>query len=94
MPKNNFKERSKDKFLEVKILWPPATKKESFSGKVKAISGRNRLGNFDILPNHENFISLTFNNLIIHTIDKKINYQFDRGVLEVSENKVKIFLGL
>lgn len=83
-----------DNFLEVKILWPPAAKKESFQGKVKAISSKNRLGNFDILPGHANFISLILNALTLHTPDKKINYQFTRGVLEVNENKVKIFLGL
>lgn len=83
-----------DNFLEVKILWPPAAKKEPFEGKIKAISSKNRLGNFDILPSHTNFISLIFNTLTIHTPNKKINHQFTRGVLEVSENKVKIFLGL
>lgn len=83
-----------DNFLEVKILWPPAAQKESFQGKVKAISSKNRLGNFDILPGHANFISLIFSTLTIHSLDRKINYQFKRGVLEVSENKVKIFLGL
>ena len=84
----------KNNLLEVKILWPPTARKESFTGKVKAVSSRNRLGNFDILFDHANFISLIFNNLTIHAPDKKINYQFARGVLEVSENKVKIFLGL
>lgn len=86
MPKNSL--------LEVKILWPPSAKKESFEGKVKAISSKNRLGNFDVLPEHANFISLIFDNLVIHAPDKKINYQFERGILEVSSNKVKIFLGL
>ena len=80
--------------MEVKILWPPAAKKESFEGKVKAISSKNLLGNFDILPDHANFISLIFNTLIVHAPDRKINYQFIRGILEVSRNKVKIFLGL
>jgi F0F1-type ATP synthase epsilon subunit len=80
--------------LEVKIYWPPAAKKEAFTGKAKAISSRNRLGNFDVLFGHANFISLIFNDLIIHTEDKKLNYLFERGVLEVSENNVKIFLGL
>ena len=83
-----------DDFLEVKILWPPAAKKEAFEGKVKAISSKNRLGNFDILPGHTNFISLIFNTLTLQAPNKKIDYQFARGVLEVSENKVKIFLGL
>ena len=73
----------------------PVIGKERFEGKVEAISSQNRLGNFDILPEHTNFITLIFNSLTIHTTDKKkLTYQFERGVLEVSENRVNVFLGL
>ena len=66
-----------------------------FEGKAKAISSKNRLGDFDILPQHTNFISLIFENLTIITEEnKKITYQFERGVLETSQNQVKVFLGL
>ncbi len=84
-----------EKLLEVKVFCSPVIKKEPFRGKARAVSSQNRLGKFDILPEHTNFITLIFNNLTIHTPDKKtLNYQFERGVLEVSENKVNIFLGL
>lgn len=73
----------------------PVIGKERFGGKVEAISSQNRLGNFDILPEHTNFITLIFGSLTIHTTDKKkLTYQFERGVLEVSENRVNVFLGL
>jgi len=82
-------------FLEVKIFWLPIFKEVFFEGKVESISSQNRLGQFDILPNHANFITLISDGLSIITADKKkINYQFKNGVLEVSENKVNIFLGL
>jgi len=90
MKENN----SKDKFLEVKILWSPIMKKEFFEGKARAVSSKNRLGDFDILPGHINFISLIFETLTLHLPEKKINYQFKRGALEVSQDKVRIFLGL
>lgn len=80
--------------LDVKIFWSPTTKQETFKGKAKAISGKNRLGNFDILPGHTNFISLIFEELKVYTPEKEISFKFNRGVLETSENQVKIFLGL
>lgn len=83
------------KLLEVKVFCSPIIEKESFRGKATAISSQNRLGKFDILPEHANFITLIFGDLTIHTPDKKkFTYQFERGVLEVSENKVNVFLGL
>jgi F0F1-type ATP synthase epsilon subunit len=85
----------KEEFLEVKIFCSPILKTENFSGLARSISSKNRLGSFDILPKHINFITLIFDELIIETLEKKkIIYKFQRGVLKVSENKVKIFLGL
>lgn len=81
--------------MEVKLFWLPIMKEISFEGRAKSVSSQNRLGKFDILPRHANFITLIFESLTIITPEeKKISYQFKRGVLEVSENKVNIFLGL
>lgn len=90
MEKNN----NKEKFLEVKVLYAPAMGKEAFQERATAVSSQNRLGDFDILPSHTNFITLILKTLTIHTFEKKINFQFERGVLEVSEDRVNIFLGL
>lgn len=81
--------------LEVKVLCSPVIGKEPFRGKAEAVSSQNKLGKFDILPEHTNFITLIWGTLIIYTPDKKnFTYQFKRGLLEVSENKVNVFLGL
>lgn len=83
------------KFLQVKVFCSPIIEREPFRGRARAVSSQNRLGKFDVLPEHTNFITLIFGNLTIHTVDRrKITYQFERGVLEVSENKVNVFLGL
>jgi len=85
----------KKEFLEVNVFWLPIVKEVFYQGKAEAVSSQNKLGKFDILPKHTNFISLIFNNLSILTPDKKkVTYQFKRGVLEVTKNKVNIFLGL
>ncbi len=82
-------------FIEVKIFCSSLVEEEPFRGKAEAISSQNRLGKFDILPKHTNFITLIFKSLTIHLPDKKkLTYRFERGVLQVSENKVNVFLGL
>lgn len=90
-----MKKNNKEDLLEVKLFWLPIAKEVFYQGKAKSISSQNKLGKFDILPRHANFITLVFESLTILTPEKKkISYQFKRGVLEVSENKVNIFLGL
>ena len=85
----------KKALLEVRIFCSPIIKESPYEGEAEAVSSQNKLGKFDILPGHTNFITLIFNNLVIHTPDKnKITYQFKRGVLETSEDKVRVFLGL
>lgn len=82
-------------FLKVKLFWSPAERKKPFEGEAEAVSSQNQLGKFDILPGHANFITFIFKNLTIHLKNKeKKFFEFERGVLEVSKNKVNIFLGL
>lgn len=79
----------------VAVFWPPFSGKIGYRGGAVAISSTNPVGRFDILPEHTNFISLIFKRLTIHLEDKKkIDYEFNRGVLEVSDNVAKVFLGI
>ena len=81
--------------LEVNVFWLPIIKEVFYQGEAETVSSENELGCFDILPKHANFITLIFNNLsIITPTKKKLTYQFKRGVLEVSKDKVNVFLGL
>ena len=85
----------KKDFLEVEVFWMPIVKEVFYQGRAETVSSQNNLGFFDILPKHANFITLIFNNLSIITPDKKkLTYQFKRGLMEVSKNKVNVFLGL
>lgn len=87
--------RNKKDLLEVKLFWLPIIKEVSYQGKAESVSSKNRLGNFDVLPYHANFITLIYDHLTIITPEKrKITYRFKRGVLEVRKNKVNIFLGI
>lgn len=81
--------------LLVSVFWSPSQGNEPYEGKAAAVTSENQAGKFDILPQHVNFISLIKNKLIVHTLDKKeVEYAFTRGVLEVSNNKVSVYLGL
>ncbi len=82
-------------YLDVELFWAPVEDKERFEGKAKSVSSRNKMGNFDILPQHTNFITLIFDSIIIDTVRQgKVEYEFNRGVLEVSNDEVRIFLQL
>jgi F0F1-type ATP synthase epsilon subunit len=82
-------------YLKVKIFWMPLTKEVFYQGEALSVSSQNQLGKFDILPKHTNFITLIFDELSIVTLKgEKITYRFKRGVLEVTKNRVNIYLGL
>ena len=79
----------------MEVLWAPATGSVGYKGPAVSLSSKNKLGNFDVLGEHTNLISLVFDKLSIQTPEKKtIEYRFQRGVLEVSENNVRVFLGI
>lgn len=66
-----------------------------YDDKVEAVSSKNDKGIFDVLPEHENFISVIKENIVIH---KKINenqeMKIENGILRVYKNKVNIYIGL
>ncbi|KKS70686.1 hypothetical protein A3E45_04110 [Candidatus Daviesbacteria bacterium RIFCSPHIGHO2_12_FULL_43_11] len=77
-------------FLQVKILSP---KEVIFEGPVFAVSSKNTSGDFDILPQHANFITLLQGVPI--TVKKPKNetatFNFPLAIIYASNNKVTIF---
>lgn len=66
-----------------------------FDGQALSISTANEKGEFDILPAHENFISIISKKLIIIDPSNKRNeLKIDTAVLHVNENKVNVFVGI
>ena len=66
-----------------------------YNDKVEAVSSKNDKGVFDILAEHENFISVIKENIVIH---KKINQnqemKIENGILRMYRNKVNIYVGI
>lgn len=66
-----------------------------YEGPAFSVSSTNASGPFDILPEHENFISLIKQNIVIHMITgEKREIPLEKGVLKTQSNKVWVFLGL
>ncbi len=57
-----------------------------------ALTSYNEKGLFDILPYHENFISLISKMLKIKTLTKDVTMQFDSAVLLVQNDFVHVFI--
>lgn len=83
--------KGKQKMLTVKVKNPEAT---LYEGEAYAITSINDKGIFDVLPQHENFICMIKNKVVIHLSEGyKKEYQIEKGVLKASENTISIFLG-
>jgi F0F1-type ATP synthase epsilon subunit len=65
-----------------------------FEGEVSAISTYNDIGIFDVLPMHENIISLIKNKIIIHNENEQKELKIESGLLKANNGKVNIYLGI
>ena len=63
-----------------------------FDGPVTAITTYNDMGLFDVMPMHENFISLIKNKIILHNLDAKKEFKINQGIIKIKNNKVDIYL--
>jgi F0F1-type ATP synthase epsilon subunit len=65
-----------------------------FDGDVEAVSSKNEVGPFDILPEHGNFVSTVNEYLRIHKTGGEIEeIKLDKGILRVKENLLEVFIG-
>ncbi len=76
--------------LEVKLYSPFHV---YFDGGAESVSAINEAGPFDILPGHANFFTLLVQGEIrITSAGQEFTYSVSRGIAQVADNKVKIFL--
>ena len=77
-------------------LAPPNYKKHlAYKGYVKSLSATNSEGKFDILPMHENFLTMLTGPIRI--VDESGNtheIDVDKALIDASNNIVKIFVEL
>ena len=65
-----------------------------YDGQATAVSSFNDVGLFDVLPLHENFISLVKDKIIILDNSGQKEFKINNGLLKVKDDKVNIYLGL
>ena len=69
--------------------------KVEFEGTVATISSVNQKGVFDILVQHENFISLLDSSLKIRLLDGNVkDFPVASAVVKVTNNQVEVFVGV
>ncbi len=78
--------------LDVEIRSPD---KMLFKGEAQAISSRNEVGPFDVLPQHENFISIINGNITVWTgKHQKQEIESESAIMKAKSNTVRVFLGV
>lgn len=89
---NPQNEKVDPNILTVKISNPD---KVLFSGSATAVSSKNSVGPLDILPQHENFISLLTDKIVIHQ-EKHLKTEIPNqsAIVKAKSNRVNIFLGV
>ena len=66
-----------------------------FDGEIQALTSYNDAGEFDVLPLHENFISIIKRYLkIFPKTGEELNIQLEIGVLKVNAGKADVYIGI
>lgn len=76
--------------FNLKVISPQDT---LFEGKAASLSSKNSSGNFDILAEHADFITIIENQpIVIRTEDKKKQtLQFDLAIIYTTKNNVIVY---
>lgn len=79
--------------IYVRILSP---QKMLFSAPALSVSSKNQQGNFDILPQHANFISMIENQpIVVRQANKPpVTFKFPLAIIYVTGGKVNIYTNI
>lgn len=79
-----------DQSLIVRVISPQQI---FFEGPAASVSSKNMSGNFDILPQHANFLTLIENYPIIirPVLGKPITFNFPLAIIYTFDDKVNIY---
>lgn len=66
-----------------------------YEGEAEAVTATNKVGQFDILPEHADFFSiLTPGEVIIETATNPISIAINNGIITVRDNEVMLFVNI
>jgi F0F1-type ATP synthase epsilon subunit len=86
------KEALAPRILKVNVSSPD---KVFYDGEAEAVSVVNDKGPFDVLPYHENFISIVYDKVTVHKKigGEKVEFPIESGVLKIEKNIVTVLTG-
>lgn len=66
-----------------------------YEGTAQAVSATNRVGDFDILPEHADFFSiLSPGSVVIDTASNPVTFDITDGIIAVKGNEVMLFVNM
>jgi F0F1-type ATP synthase epsilon subunit len=66
-----------------------------YEGDAEAVSATNKVGKFDILPEHADFFSiLSPGEIIIETSTDPVVFNVSNGIITVRDNEVMLFVNI
>jgi F0F1-type ATP synthase epsilon subunit len=66
-----------------------------YEGDAEAVTATNRVGKFDILPEHADFFSiLSPGEIIIETSTEPVVFNVSNGIVTVRDNEVMLFVNI
>ena len=67
----------------------------SFDAEIDSLTGHNDKGDFDVLRQHSQFISLIKNKLIVRLLDRKVQeIPVDNAIMRVKGENIEVFIGI
>lgn len=66
-----------------------------YEGPAEAVTATNKVGQFDILPEHADFFSiLSPGEVIIETANNPVSLNITNGIITVRDNEVMLFVNI
>lgn len=66
-----------------------------YEGPAEAVTATNKVGTFDILPNHADFFSMLIpSEVIIETSADPVSFSISNGIITVRDNEVLLFVNM
>jgi F0F1-type ATP synthase epsilon subunit len=66
-----------------------------YEGPAEAVTATNKVGTFDVLPEHADFFSILKPcDIIIETANNPISFSISNGIITVRDNEVMLFVNI
>lgn len=93
MSNNNLPKELNSKIKETIVVDIRSRKEKFFHGDAKSVTSINETGEFDVLPQHANFVTLIRGHVIVDKgLPSEKRFELDNGVLAAKTKAVDVYL--